>query len=79
LQVWLGLFTALGAEWPGAALLVPVALSLWLDRMQLRHGDETTFDHWPRLLRAAAASLAFLLCVLLAAETSPSRFIYQGF
>jgi D-alanyl-lipoteichoic acid acyltransferase DltB (MBOAT superfamily) len=79
LQVWLGLFTALGAEWPGAALLVPVALSLWLDRMQLRHGDETTFDHWPRLLRAAAASLGFLLCVLLAAETSPSRFIYQGF
>lgn len=79
LQVWRGLWSGGAVEWPGAALLVPVTLSLWLDRMQMQHGDETTFDHWPRLLRAAAVSLAFLVCVLLAAETSPSRFIYQGF
>lgn len=57
-------------------LMIP---SLWLDWMQLRHGDETMIAHWPRIVRAAALAGAILICLAAAASVSPAPFVYQGF
>jgi D-alanyl-lipoteichoic acid acyltransferase DltB (MBOAT superfamily) len=65
------------APWHG--LVVLMSFSLYLDSLQARRGDEHTFDHWPRALRAAALALAMLLWFLLTREAAPEPFVYQGF
>jgi hypothetical protein len=56
-----------------------ILLSLWLDRIERRHGDATAFWPWPRLLRAALLAAALLLWFLATREQAPAPFIYRGF
>lgn len=53
--------------------------SFWLDGMQARHGDETTFFHWPRLARATLLAIAFILWFMMTRGQTPAPFIYRGF
>lgn len=71
-------FGPLGALPDGRALLFVVP-SLWLDRMEARHGDDALLDAWPRAARAAALAAAALLWFAATGMTAPAPFVYQGF
>jgi D-alanyl-lipoteichoic acid acyltransferase DltB (MBOAT superfamily) len=54
-------------------------LSLWLDRIEGRHGDDRAFWRWPRPVRAALLAAAALLWFLATRQEPPAPFIYRGF
>jgi alginate O-acetyltransferase complex protein AlgI len=64
---------------PDAGVLWYIAPSMWLDWMEQRHGEDSTFDHWPRLGRAALLAAAMLLWFLMTRGGPPAPFIYRGF
>jgi hypothetical protein len=65
--------------WPDGRWLLLIAPSFWLDLMQARHGDDVTFDHWPRLARATLLAAVVILWFLLSRNAPPAPFIYRGF
>jgi len=76
---WQGLLQGRAGGWPNLRMLWCMVPSLWLDWMELRHGADTAFDHWPRLCRAALLAVAILLCFLMTRAQPSAPFIYRGF
>jgi len=76
---WHGLLRGTMGPWPDIRMLWFMAPSLWLDWMEYRHGAESTFDHWPRLARAALLATALLLWFLMTRTQGSAPFIYRGF
>ena len=64
---------------PDLRIIFLMLWSLWLDRIEGRHGDATAFWPWPRLARASLLAIAVVLWVLLTRQQSPAPFIYRGF
>lgn len=60
---------------------VPVgaALSLGLDWLQARRGDEVFFLRWPLPVRAAVVALAGLAIFIALRPAGAQPFVYQGF
>jgi len=57
---------------------VLMALSLLIDAVQARGGDEAAFVRWPRLAQSAALAVGILVIFLSALKPVPA-FVYQGF
>lgn len=76
---WSTMLSGAAGDLPDLRVLGYMVPSLWLDWMEQRHGEESAFDHWPQLNRAALLALAMLLWFLLTRTQTPSPFIYRGF
>ena len=79
MEVWWRLASGPMGELPDGRLLLYTLPSLWLDWMQIRHGEETVFLSWPRPARAVLLALAVLLWCAASAATPARPFVYQGF
>ncbi len=76
---WSAMLSGAAGDLPDVRVLGCMVPSLWLDWMEQRHGEESAFDHWPQLGRAALLALAMLLWFLMTRTQTPSPFIYRGF
>lgn len=82
LEFWRGLFTqpqGVTTDYWLLIVLLPIALSLWIDWMQYRAGSDTVFLEWPKLARAFLLAVSVLLIIAFSIEKSATLFIYQGF
>ncbi len=79
LSFWGCLLGGTSGPLPDGRMLVFLVTSLWLDRMQERHGDTAAFLRLPRVARAALLALAMLLWFLATRQQSSAPFIYRGF
>ncbi|MGH7896885.1 MAG: MBOAT family O-acyltransferase [Candidatus Binatia bacterium] len=75
-------WTALAA-WPGPIRPYPfatllIAVSLAIDAVQERAGDDVPFVRWPRVAHAAVLAVA-ALAIFLATRAPARPFVYQGF
>jgi alginate O-acetyltransferase complex protein AlgI len=79
LQFWQRVLSGSHTMWPPPSMLLFVAMSLGLDWITQRHGEDAVFHRWPRIARAALLALAFLLWFLMTRGSTPPPFVYQGF
>jgi alginate O-acetyltransferase complex protein AlgI len=76
---WWTMLSRAGGALPDSRMVWYIAPSLWLDWMERHHGAETTFNHWPRVARAALLALGVLLWFLMTRQRPAAPFIYRGF
>ncbi len=74
----LGLFSG-GAFWLDGRVLALVALTLGLDVVQARAGEDQAFLGWPLPARAAVLAFALLALLFVFQADAKAPFIYQGF
>jgi hypothetical protein len=73
------LLRASGWALPDPRVCALVALTLWIDWAQSRHGDEFVFLQWPWPARAALLAAAVLAVFLVAQSDLSAPFVYQQF
>ncbi|MBI1813993.1 MAG: MBOAT family protein [Deltaproteobacteria bacterium] len=73
------LLRASGWSLPDPRVCVLIALTLWIDWAQSRHGDELVFLQWPWAARAALLTAAVLAVLLVAQSDLSAPFVYQQF
>jgi D-alanyl-lipoteichoic acid acyltransferase DltB (MBOAT superfamily) len=64
---------------PPLLLAFVLALSVWIDWVQHRSGDELVFLRWPHLVQSALLASAALAVFLATRERLPAPFVYEGF
>ena len=74
-----GLFNWSPITLPDSRIFLLIIPALWIDWQQYRHNDETVFNNWRLLPRAALLAAALLAIMLSAIPQTPQPFIYQGF
>lgn len=79
LDVWAQMLTGPVGALPDVRLLLYMLPSLWLDWMQIRHGEDVVFMPWPRLARASLLAIAVPLWLAAYSTAAPRAFVYQGF
>lgn len=79
LEFWQTLVSWPVWEAPAAGLCALVGVSLALDYVQHRSGDELVFLRWPYPVQAGLLAVAITACVLATGPASARTFVYQLF